>query len=780
MRSVRRLVFSSEKSASTRQTSSLLPSQELGTLSASPAISSRPDICSLMHTRRISILGGTANSSRHSAQQEWHAPAFMADALPEDREKWLDNLLASDLNRSDVDAEAYLVAVEGWAKSRHKAAARRAEDLLIRLERHFDESGKDDRLRPRVEHYNAVIGAWAGSQEDVSIVRAERWLNKLRAEDDATLCPNTESYNQFLDACSKGHGKRNDVLRNNAMKAEEVLKEMMTLQEERGQREECTVGPNTESFNYVIRAWTRCRQDMTIAEKVMDVLRLMELYQRTGDAGMVKANTISYCMAIDAHSTAAGLKSQRALRALRKKHGTQKRGNSDDNNITLTDTPADCAGAEDLEKAASILEYMHNLADAGDINVFPTTDAYNTYIGAYARTANELNPKAPLAAEGILRKMMAFRDQALLHIQPDQRSYIQVMRAWGKARRSNSGERAEWWLRNMWTEYEETGNEKVRPNLGAYLAVMEAYFLQSNATKLEGLLLELLEHEKTNSTEKDNTLVANTSAFTFVIRGWIRHEESLSVEDMGYGCEKALHWLDLLLDREDQKIPHAATSPELYAGIVKAAKDAAMGVKTTRVSKRVLKTALEAFSEFRSSRHAVEQNAYAWIMQIGLKALSSPADDAGRQKLIRHLSKACCEDGYVSKNFVNALSNGPIWAEGWTAEESERMTKEVFGDWPMPKSWSRNIRRSGDIPKPIDTRRSRFRVEDWHRVKELKRLKAQQQVPGEEQQITGSRSRSTGSRSTGGKEAKSSAAVAGQRTASNSSTCTGRKEKVRS
>ena len=542
--------------------------------------------------------------------------------------------------------------------------------------------------------------------------------------------------------------KRNDILWNNAMKAEEVLKELMSLQEESGQEEEeCTIRPNTESFNYVIRAWTRCRQDMRIAEKVMDVLRLMELYQRTGDDGVVKANTISYCMAIDAHSTVAGLKSQRALRAQQKKHNRQKRGDSDDNNITSTDTTADCAGAEDLEKAASILEYMHNLADAGDVNVSPTTDAYNTYIGAYVRTANELTPKAPLAAEGILRKMMAFRDEGLLHLQPDQRSYIQVMRAWGKARRSNSGERAEWWLRNMWTEYDETGNEKVRPNVGAYLAVMEAYFLQSNATKLEGLLLELLDHEKTNSTDKDNTLVANTAAFTFVIRGWLRHEEHFPMEDMGYGCEKALHWLDVLLDREDKGMRHASTSPELYAGIVKTAKEAAMGVKTTRVSKRVLKTALEAFAEFRSSRHAMEPNSYAWIMQIGLKALSSPADDAGRLKLIRHVTKACCEDGYVSKNFLNALSNGPIWAEGWTAEESERMTKEVFGDWPMPKSLSRNITRSGDLPTPIDIRRSRFKVEDWHRVKELKRLakaQQQQQLPlEEEEQISGGGRHST-------------------------------------
>lgn len=419
-------------------------------------------------------------------------------------------------------------------------------------------------------------------------------------------------------------------------------------------------------------------------------------------------------MTIDAFGAVAGLKSQRSLRAL------QKNQNKSDpsglpTNTTSLDNTADCA-AEDLRSAERILSYMHDLSEAGDADVSPTTDAYNTYIAAFARTANEFNPKAPLAAEGVLRQMIAFRDEGLLHIQPDQRSYIQVMRAWGKAGRSNSGERAEWWLRNMWTEYEETGNDKLRPNVGCYLAVMEAYFRQANVAKLEGLLLELLEHENESDgiDHGNEPLVANTAAFTFVVRGWLKYEEQLDMDDMGAGCEKALQWLDTLMDREDARLPHAATSPELYTGIIKTAKEAAMSVKTTKVSKRVLKTALEAFTEFRSSRHVVEPNAYAWVMQIGLKALSSPADDEARARLTRHLSKTCCGDGYVSKNFVNALSNGPIWTEGWTAEESDRLTKEIFGEWPIPKSWSRNITRSGDIPTRKDFRRSRAGVEDWH------------------------------------------------------------------
>jgi len=683
-------------------------------------------------TQRISSL----LDNTELQQPEWHSPTFMANETPEAKDDWLDHLLLSSKSgtpSSFVDATAYLHVLRGWSKSRGKAAAPfKAEDWIVRLERHYEEEGRPERLRPTVDHYNAVIEAWASSQEAVSIVRAERWLNKLRdglsiggtdaigkenndnaaasvtnndyATTTALLLPNIESYNLFLDACSKGHGKSNDILRNNAIKAEDTLKEMMEMQEERN-GDGTNISPNTDSFNYVIRAWTRCRTDITMADKVMNVLRTMELYQRTGHDD-VKANTISYCMAIDAWGTVAGIKSQGSLKRLKKQKTAKE-------TISSHDTTPDNAdfGTEELSKAESILDYMHNLYDSGDTDVMPTTDAYNTYVNAFTRTANEVNTKSPLAAEKVLRKMTAFHNDGLLDIQPDQRSYIHVMRAWGKVKRKNSGERAEWWLRNMWSEFEETGNTNVKPNVGAYLAVMEAYFHQSNAAKLESLLLELLEYE--NSGE-DATLHANTAAFTFIIRGWLKHEDACTESDMGVGCDNALKWLDRLIDREEKGLPYASTSPELFTGIIKGGKTSAMSIHTTRVSKKVFKTVLEAFTEFRASRHIIEPNAYAWVLQVGLKALSSPTDSGGRTKLIRHLSKACIDDGFVSKSFVAALSNGPIWTKGWTADESKKMTMEVFGDWPLPKSWSRNVKRAGDLPSRVDMRRTRVQPEDWH------------------------------------------------------------------
>ena len=159
------------------------------------------------------------------------------------------------------------------------------------------------------------------------------------------------------------------------------------------------------------------------------------------------------------------------------------------------------------------------MQDAGDVNVVPNTASYNTLISAFVRTANVENRDHPLEAERILLKMIDFRNQGNADIAPDQRSFIHVMRSWSKTQRSNSAERAEWWLGKMWEEYRETGNSNLRPNIGVYNAVMEAYFRrmqlpsltsQKNVRKLDQLLMELLKFERNG----DETLHANTASFT--------------------------------------------------------------------------------------------------------------------------------------------------------------------------------------------------------------------------------------------------------------------------
>ena len=80
------------------------------------------------------------------------------------------------------------------------------------------------------------------------------------------------------------------------------------------------IRPTTESFNFAIRAWTRCRHEKSVAGKVMDLILQMERCQKDHmltDRGMgaswmnrVSPDTKTYCMAIDAWVIKASLKAK--------------------------------------------------------------------------------------------------------------------------------------------------------------------------------------------------------------------------------------------------------------------------------------------------------------------------------------------------------------------------------------------------------------------------------------------------------------------------------------
>ena len=70
------------------------------------------------------------------------------------------------------------------------------------------------------------------------------------------------------------------------------------------------MAPTIESFNLVLRGWTRCRRSIDIAERTMDALNLLEQYQLSVDPN-VRPDSISYGMAMDAINVRAKLKVKR-------------------------------------------------------------------------------------------------------------------------------------------------------------------------------------------------------------------------------------------------------------------------------------------------------------------------------------------------------------------------------------------------------------------------------------------------------------------------------------
>ena len=102
------------------------------------------------------------------------------------------------------------------------------------------------------------------------------------------------AYNAYLQVCSKGHSKSAAVLLKHAQKATETLEYLLHHHHNHhnhnnnNTNEEDAVllllpQPTTESFQCVLRAWTRCRTLEDMPNMVMKWLRSMEHYARNNN-----------------------------------------------------------------------------------------------------------------------------------------------------------------------------------------------------------------------------------------------------------------------------------------------------------------------------------------------------------------------------------------------------------------------------------------------------------------------------------------------------------------
>ena len=143
---------------------------------------------------------GATTKSLNNNKKEWHDPSFMEGESVQAKEAWLETLLARSSSSSsssarddEIDAMAYCVVLNAWAESNTSEAPCKAESWIGRLERHHASAvaaaaaaattttttGGVNELEPTVNCCNAVIKAWAESNESTSVLRAERWLQKM-------------------------------------------------------------------------------------------------------------------------------------------------------------------------------------------------------------------------------------------------------------------------------------------------------------------------------------------------------------------------------------------------------------------------------------------------------------------------------------------------------------------------------------------------------------------------------------------------------------------------
>jgi len=680
----------------------------------------------------------------------------MQDSSPEDVEKWLLFLMQSARKDADdkriitndssnnpivyfdegftIDATAYLRVLEAYARSELPGSPQKGEYWIGVLERHYsaakelfkkrttaasksqqreDAAAIVRSLQPTVECYNVLIKLWGHNSKDlISVVRARRWLTKL--EDEAMggsadgsdsilhspLAPNARSYDLYLHSCSRGLGKQHKLHRERAEESERILHYRMS------DDAPLAVRPTTESFNLVLRAWTRCRREESVPDRVMELVLSMERIQRdflmaeekgTDVSGeewcwkrKVAPDTRTYTTAIDGWIIKAGLKANKwRSQQLRISNTNKQRGRGvRDDHRYIQAMPDACGvqddGTEEMEKAETILKYIHDLESIGHADVNATVVGYNTLLSGWARLANELRPDVPLKSEKLLHDMIALAQEGNENAAPDVISFNAVIKAWGRTKRQNSADRCEYWLRKM-IESGRPAEDKLSgenfiagPNVATYNLCMDAHFELGDAPRVQDMLIEM---DATNG-----LIPPNSESFSKVIRAWINDELNNPYGLPGSSVENAWRWLDELLQREKKDDSDLGPAPELFPAILKAA------AKTSACGENLLTIGQWTFRAYEESRFTIDHLAYIWLLEIALKVLASPDADVRRKELVTSVFEQCCRDGLLSSKFVRTLSDGPFHEDGWSKEKSEWMCKELLGDTPFPTAWSRNLK----------------------------------------------------------------------------------------
>lgn len=542
-----------------------------------------------------------------------------------------------------------------------------------------------------VTAYETIIRTWANADKEgpeVIVNRAERWLNEILRlgethPDNESLRPNIGLFNAYLDACTRGRLGKNKrdqtIVYNHTKKADALLRKLHSAAHHSVDKT-TTIIPNTESFNYVLRGWTRCRYDQTIMQRIMSLLRMMEAYQRDDPVGAIlRPDTKSYCLVMDGLVRGARVKAQACIE-------TDGRWNAD----------SSLNGLDEIRQVEAILKYMHDLHDGGVEGILPHRVPYNILLTGWSSLAQWNHHDAPFQAEEVLRKMLTHRQSGFKEASPDRISYEKVMMGWANSSQPNAGQRARWWLRKLWNESELEGDKDLLPTVGTYNIVIRALAHSEGASAAESLLLDLGDKYRE---ESDASLCPNSESFALVIRAWLRQARTETYSDDKFqALSRAVEWLSSLREIEGEN--KLATTPEQYVGVLKAAMECA------RDRPEVLQMAQDVFDARRRSRHGIDDIAYASLLGVGLEALSFPEDDQRRTDFVHALFDQCREDGLMGKHLVQTLTGSNTYEEGWTIQEREELMKGIFQTWPFPRSWSRNIRSLHYLAKEIHFERS--------------------------------------------------------------------------
>jgi hypothetical protein len=405
--------------------------------------------------------------------------------------------------------------------SQQKDQGIRCEKVLRTMLEVYANGQGNVNVKPDINTYNQVIGAWVRSCQPGFEKRMNCIFEQILAAQDAGICPNTDTFNALMGGYLKSYLP--DALERFA----ETIKSM---------QDDFAAGnpsarPDRVTMNTIAAACAKHRDATGDA-----VSRLMQIHSNMETKYRLYPDTISHNIAIDALSKSGRPDApELAVDLLNMMEERFKKGAVQSKPDAYTySSVIDCFvkcsrldAADSTEKVQKVLRQMEDLyRNHGGDRV--DTSVYNTLLNAHL-ILDSVN--AAEWARGLLRHMEENHDADPCIPKPDRITYNTVM----KAMRGGTTQQASY-AENLLRSMEELGreNEEFLPDSYSYTSVISAYGRSKadfKADKALGLLKgSLVSFENGNIAARPHvqTFNAALNACAFVEGNWTLKSESFS------------------------------------------------------------------------------------------------------------------------------------------------------------------------------------------------------------------------------------------------------------
>lgn len=349
------------------------------------------------------------------------------------------------------DLVSYSTLLSAWARSKEAGAAKRAEDILLKM--HADHTADDSNPEPDTICFNEVLYAWARSRDAKSSERAQSVLHlmeDMKQYGNSNIVPDTRTYNIVLLALANSPDQDSPV------RAMKLLDEMQNVTGSK---------PDAVSYNTAISAFTK-KGSVNAALQMLE-----ELFVRKDVVLDSKFfSSLIYSLS-QTEASDAPIVAERILSDLLERQHIEI---TTDICNALINCWGRSSSSDPYRRALRAEEILTEMLE-GKFPAPPDVVTFTSVIDSWAKSGD---PEAADRAEAVLSKMIGIAE-------PNVKTYTATIQAYARSHDRDKAKRAQELLKRMKQDY-ANGNRDAEPTTFVYNAVLNAAeFTVGNEAELE-------------------------------------------------------------------------------------------------------------------------------------------------------------------------------------------------------------------------------------------------------------------------------------------------------